>query len=148
MSTTLILKMLYDVIPDLCQEKFGNTKGVIRFHKSKKDWQHNGQRKKDKQRSTQYCFILSFIGSSVILLLLFHWCWFVYLDYFVLFLKVVIRQVPLMEQELLTLLEHPRSSLFCWGFIAQSLVICAVLSRSVWRYQRSNQNPYIEEQTT
>jgi len=29
-----------------------NTKGVIRIHKSKKNRQHNGQSKKDKQRST------------------------------------------------------------------------------------------------
>ena len=29
------------------------TKGVIRICKSKKDRQHNGQKKKDKQRSTK-----------------------------------------------------------------------------------------------
>jgi hypothetical protein len=31
---------------------FEDTKGVIRIHKSKKDRQHNGQKKKDNQRST------------------------------------------------------------------------------------------------
>jgi hypothetical protein len=31
-----------------------DTKGVIRIRKSKKDRQHNGQKKKDKQRSTKY----------------------------------------------------------------------------------------------
>ena len=40
-----------------CQEKFIDTKGVIRSRKSKKDWQHNGQKEKgqkDKQRSTKH----------------------------------------------------------------------------------------------
>ena len=39
------------------QEEFDDTKGVIRIHKSKKDRQHNGQKKKvqkDKQRSTKH----------------------------------------------------------------------------------------------
>jgi hypothetical protein len=35
------------------QEKFEDTKGVIRSRKSKTDRQHNGQKKKDKQRSTK-----------------------------------------------------------------------------------------------
>jgi hypothetical protein len=30
--------------------KFEDTKGVIRSHKSKKDRQHNGKKKKDKKR--------------------------------------------------------------------------------------------------
>jgi len=30
-------------------EKFEDTKGVIRIRKSKKDRQHNGQKKKDKR---------------------------------------------------------------------------------------------------
>jgi len=34
-------------------EEFEDTKGVIRILKSK-DWQHNGQKKKDKQRSTNH----------------------------------------------------------------------------------------------
>ena len=37
----------------LYQEEFEDTKGVIRIHKSK-DRQHNGQKKKDKQRSTKH----------------------------------------------------------------------------------------------
>jgi len=36
------------------EEKFEDTKGVIRSHKSKKYRQQNGQKKKDKQRSTKY----------------------------------------------------------------------------------------------
>ena len=32
-----------------CLEEFENTKGVIRIRKSKKDRQHNGQKKKDKR---------------------------------------------------------------------------------------------------
>ena len=36
------------------QEEFEDTKGVIRIHKSK-DRQDNGQKKKDKQRSTKHC---------------------------------------------------------------------------------------------
>ena len=36
------------------QEAFEDTKGVIRIGKSKKDRQHNGQNKKDKQLSTQH----------------------------------------------------------------------------------------------
>ena len=34
-------------------DEFDDTKGVIRIRKSK-DRQHNGQKKKDKQRSTQH----------------------------------------------------------------------------------------------
>ena len=37
-----------------CQDKFEDTKGVIRNHKSKEDRQHNGQQKKYKQRSTKH----------------------------------------------------------------------------------------------
>ena len=33
---------------------FEHTKGVIRNPKSKKDRQHNGQKKKDKQRSRKH----------------------------------------------------------------------------------------------
>jgi len=38
------------------QEEFEDIKGVIRFRirKSKIDRQHNGQKKKDKQQSTQH----------------------------------------------------------------------------------------------
>jgi len=36
------------------QDECENTKGVIRIRKSKKDRQHNGQTKKDKQRSTEH----------------------------------------------------------------------------------------------
>ena len=35
-------------------EEFEDTKGVIRIRKSKKDRQHNDQKKKDKQRSTKH----------------------------------------------------------------------------------------------
>jgi hypothetical protein len=35
------------------QEEFKDTKGVIRIRISKKDRQHNGQKKKYKQRSTK-----------------------------------------------------------------------------------------------
>ena len=35
-------------------EEFEDTKGVIRIRKSKKNRQNNGQKKKDKQRSTKY----------------------------------------------------------------------------------------------
>jgi hypothetical protein len=35
-------------------EEFEDTKGAIRIHKSKKDRKHNGQKKKDKQRSTKH----------------------------------------------------------------------------------------------
>jgi hypothetical protein len=33
----------------MTSEEFEDTKGVIRVHKSKKDGQHNGQKKKDKR---------------------------------------------------------------------------------------------------
>jgi hypothetical protein len=36
------------------QEEFEDTKGVLRIHKSKKDRQHNSQKKKDKQRPTKH----------------------------------------------------------------------------------------------
>ena len=35
-------------------EEFEDTKRVIRIRNSKKDRQHNGQKKKDKQRSTKH----------------------------------------------------------------------------------------------
>ena len=35
-------------------EKLGDTKGGFRISKSKKNRQHNGQKKKDKQRSTKH----------------------------------------------------------------------------------------------
>ena len=36
------------------QKEFEDTKEVIRICKSKKDRQHNGQKKKDKKRSTKH----------------------------------------------------------------------------------------------
>ena len=39
---------------DICYEEFGDTKYVIRIRASKKNRQHNGQKKKDKQRSTKH----------------------------------------------------------------------------------------------
>jgi hypothetical protein len=36
------------------KEEFEDTKGVIRIHISKKNKQHNGQKKKDQQRSTKH----------------------------------------------------------------------------------------------
>ena len=36
----------------ILQEEFEDTKGIIRIRNSEKDRQHNGQKKKDKQRST------------------------------------------------------------------------------------------------
>ena len=38
------------------KEKFEDTKGVIRIHKLKKDRQHNGQKKKYKQRPTKHTY--------------------------------------------------------------------------------------------
>jgi hypothetical protein len=35
-------------------EEFEDTKGVIKIRISKKNRQHNGQKKKDKQRSTKH----------------------------------------------------------------------------------------------
>jgi len=39
---------------DFMKEKFEDTKGVIGSHKLKKDRENNGQKKKDKQRSTKH----------------------------------------------------------------------------------------------
>jgi hypothetical protein len=48
----LTVKLVYKKLP--CdQEEFEDTKGVIRIRKSK-NRQHNGQKKKDKQRSTKH----------------------------------------------------------------------------------------------
>ena len=38
----------------IIQEEFEDTKELIRIRKSKKDRQHNGQKKNDKQRYTKY----------------------------------------------------------------------------------------------
>jgi hypothetical protein len=41
---------------DYDKEEFEDTKGTIRIHISKKNRQHNGQKKKDKQRSTKHTY--------------------------------------------------------------------------------------------
>jgi hypothetical protein len=41
---------------ELSLEEFEYTKGAIRIRISKKNKQHNGQKKKDKQRSTKYTY--------------------------------------------------------------------------------------------
>jgi len=48
------LWILYFIWNDISQEEFGDTKGVIRIRKSKKDRQHNGHKNNDKQRSTKH----------------------------------------------------------------------------------------------
>jgi peptidyl-tRNA hydrolase len=40
----------------LMREEYENTKGTIRIRKSKKTRRHNGQKKKDKQLSTQHTY--------------------------------------------------------------------------------------------
>jgi hypothetical protein len=48
--------MLYDLIDIFIagiQEEFEDTKEVVRIRKSKKDIQHNGQKKKDKRTKGQ-----------------------------------------------------------------------------------------------
>jgi hypothetical protein len=40
--------------PVVYEEEFEDTKGLIRIPKSKKNRQHSGQKKKDKQRSTKH----------------------------------------------------------------------------------------------
>ena len=45
----------------------------------------------------------------------------------------VTRRVPLLEQELLTLIEHPSSpSVFSWVRVNRSLVFCVVFCRSLF----------------
>jgi hypothetical protein len=39
---------------NICQEEFEDTKGIIKIRKSKEDRQPNGQKKKEKQRSTKH----------------------------------------------------------------------------------------------
>ena len=51
-TTNMIEPKLY--MDDLLQEEFEDSKNVIRSRKSKKDRRHNGQKKKDKQRSTKH----------------------------------------------------------------------------------------------
>ena len=46
--------MILSIIEKTTKEKSVDTKAVIRSRKSNKDRQHNGQKKKDKQRSTKY----------------------------------------------------------------------------------------------
>ena len=54
--------------------------------------------------------------------------------------------MPLVEQELLTLPEHPSSTpVFSGVRITLSVDLCVW---RVWRYQRGNQNSYIEEEQT
>jgi len=38
----------------ITQEKIEDTKGIIKSHKSKKDRQYNGQRKKDKRTNSVF----------------------------------------------------------------------------------------------
>jgi hypothetical protein len=44
-----VIFFLSDLIPDDCYEEFENTKGVIRIRISKKNRQHNDQKKKYKR---------------------------------------------------------------------------------------------------
>ena len=50
----VIRKTLHDNIKVLLQEEFEDSKGVIRIRKSKKNRQHNGQKKKYKGQITIY----------------------------------------------------------------------------------------------
>ena len=56
MYTFISLKNVGDIYDEICifstQEKFEDTKGVIRSHKSKKNRQHNDQNKKKTRRQT------------------------------------------------------------------------------------------------
>ena len=54
MWNILFLSFLSPQINNILWEEYEDTKGVIRIHKSKKNRQHNGQKKKDKQRSTKH----------------------------------------------------------------------------------------------
>jgi hypothetical protein len=50
----------YIIIPAFLLDEFEDTKGVIRIHISKKNRQHNAQKKKvqkDKQQSTKHTYI-------------------------------------------------------------------------------------------
>ena len=47
------LIFLIEKLSDI-QAEFENTKWAIRIRKSKKNRQHNGRKKKDKQRSTKH----------------------------------------------------------------------------------------------
>ena len=47
-------KQLFHLICVTLFEEFEDTKGVIRILISKKNRQHNGQKEKDKQRSTKH----------------------------------------------------------------------------------------------
>ena len=44
------------------EEQFEDTKGVIRIRKVKKNRQHNGQKKNDKQRSTKHTYKTKYPG--------------------------------------------------------------------------------------
>ena len=46
-------------------EEFEDTKGIIRIHKSKKDIQHNGQKKKDKRTNNDLQNITHTIKNRV-----------------------------------------------------------------------------------
>ena len=48
------VKDLCRIEPVVYEEEFEDTKGLIRIPKSKKNRQHSGQKKKDKQRSTKH----------------------------------------------------------------------------------------------
>ena len=50
-------KLVDDVLPNkMTYEESEDTKGVIRIRISKKNRQHNGHKKKDKQRSTKHTY--------------------------------------------------------------------------------------------
>jgi hypothetical protein len=52
---TIVIEELADILMFLSLlEEFEDTKWVIRIRKSKENRQHNGQNKKDKQRSTKH----------------------------------------------------------------------------------------------
>ena len=50
---SILINLIVDVYLKDASEKLGNTKVIFRRRKSWKDRQYNGQRKKDKHRSTK-----------------------------------------------------------------------------------------------
>ena len=50
----LMPQNVFDHLLTSTKEEFEDTEGVIRIRKSKENRQHNGQKKKDKQRSTKH----------------------------------------------------------------------------------------------
>jgi hypothetical protein len=116
------------------KEDFENAKGVIRIRISKKNWQHNGQ--KDKQRSSKIVLSPPWLGWPLGKICVTYYHGYVPL--------VISTSRPFPHSWLITVFllvfGNVWTMWYFWVFVLSE--------RRFWKCQRDNQNSYIEEELT